>query len=168
MDGTDFRICNPSPFWSGWFSHKFKGPGLRYEIGLAIQSGDIVWVNGPFPCGQFPDIAIFRRALKNKLMQTGERAEADLGYRGEPLTIDLPNEGCFTHNQKYIKQVVRSRHETVNSRFKNFGILNQKFRHERSFHKVCFYAIASITQLSIEYGDKSLFSVRNYKTQSLQ
>jgi len=59
VDGTDFRIFNWKPFWSGWFSHKFKGPGVRYEVGLCIRTGDIVWINGPFPCGQYPDITIF-------------------------------------------------------------------------------------------------------------
>ena len=34
LDGTDFRIQEPTPFDPKWFSHKFKGPGLRYEIGV--------------------------------------------------------------------------------------------------------------------------------------
>ena len=30
IDGTDFRIQEPSPFSSSWYSHKFKGPGVLY------------------------------------------------------------------------------------------------------------------------------------------
>ena len=60
VDGTDFRIQNPTQFWKGWYSFKFKGPGVRYEVALSIQSADIVWVNGPFPAGAWPDINIFR------------------------------------------------------------------------------------------------------------
>lgn len=41
VDGTDFRIEEPKPFSSGWYSHKFNGPGVRYEVGLAIQRGYI-------------------------------------------------------------------------------------------------------------------------------
>jgi hypothetical protein len=41
------------------------------------------------------DITIFHRALKFFLRACGERAEADDGYRGEPLYVDLPTEGCF-------------------------------------------------------------------------
>lgn len=50
VDGTDFRIYERHPFWSGWFSHKFKGPGVRYEVAVCIKTGDVVWINGPFPC----------------------------------------------------------------------------------------------------------------------
>lgn len=31
IDGTDFRIYEPTPFSPRWFSHKFKGPGLQYH-----------------------------------------------------------------------------------------------------------------------------------------
>ena len=55
VDGTDFRIQEPSPFDPKWYSHKFRGPGLRYEIGVCIKTGWIVWVNGPFPAGAWPD-----------------------------------------------------------------------------------------------------------------
>ena len=37
IDGTDFRINEPQPFSTIWYSHNFKGPGLRYEIGFNIK-----------------------------------------------------------------------------------------------------------------------------------
>lgn len=89
VDGTDFRICKPSPFSTRWFSHKFKGPGLRYEVAVSIVGGDIVHTNGPFPCGAWPDIKIFRSDLINKLAP-GEMVEADNGYRGQPDKIRTP------------------------------------------------------------------------------
>ena len=49
LDGTDCRVREPSPFGPKWFSHKFKGPGLRYEVAVSIRKGHIVWVNGTFP-----------------------------------------------------------------------------------------------------------------------
>ena len=63
-----------------WWSHKFNGPGLRYEIGVCIQTGWIVWVNGPYPAGQWPDLRIARGSL-NQLLDAGERFIADGGYR---------------------------------------------------------------------------------------
>ena len=30
--------------------------GHRYEIGLDILAGNIVWVNGPFAAGKYPDV----------------------------------------------------------------------------------------------------------------
>ena len=55
VDGTDFRIQEPIPFNPKWYSHKFKGPGLRYEVAICIKTGCIVWVIGPFPAGEWPD-----------------------------------------------------------------------------------------------------------------
>lgn len=61
-------------------SHKFaKKSGMRYEVALCILTGDIVWINGPFPCGYNPDITIFRMSLLSHL-EEHERVEADDGY----------------------------------------------------------------------------------------
>ena len=75
VDGTDFQIYQWEPFWKGWFSHKFKGPGVRYEVGVCILTGDIVWLHGPFPCGLWPDLKIFRKSLKQQLLE-GEKVVA--------------------------------------------------------------------------------------------
>lgn len=58
LDGTDFEIREPIPFNKKWYSHKFKGPGIRYELSLSIVEGDIVWASGGFPCGEWNDLAI--------------------------------------------------------------------------------------------------------------
>ena len=89
VDGTDFQIQEPSPFESRWYSHKFKGPGLRYEVAVSILGGDIVHTNGPFPCGTWLDISIFRSMLMDKLLP-GEFVEADKGYRGQYDKIRTP------------------------------------------------------------------------------
>jgi hypothetical protein len=80
VDGTDFLVSrrNKRKYWS----HKFNASGLRYEVGIAIQTGHILWVNGPFPCGEYPDIKIFCLGLKKKLEYCKEKVEADDGYRG--------------------------------------------------------------------------------------
>jgi hypothetical protein len=39
MDGTDYR---PPTQGKHFFSFKFRGSGLRYEIGISILGGDIV------------------------------------------------------------------------------------------------------------------------------
>ena len=64
---------------------------------MPIQSGDIVWVSDLWWAGRYPDISIFYwSGLKEKLLENGERVEADLGYRGETNVIDLPLEGPST------------------------------------------------------------------------
>ena len=106
-----------------WISHKFKDAGVRYEVGVCIATGHIVWFNGPFKCGANPDITVFRKALKYKLVP-GEHVEADRGYRGEPLWVSTPDD-YTTEQDKTMKTHACSRHEQVNSLFKNFQSLNQ-------------------------------------------
>ena len=65
-----------------WFSHKFKGPGLRYIVSIAIHTGDIVHVGGPYPCGAWSDLRIAREEIV-PLMNAGEKAIADRGYRDD-------------------------------------------------------------------------------------
>ena len=84
VDGIDFKIREPCPFVKevnkNWFSHKFKRAGLRYEVGICIRTGHVVWLHGPFPCGKYPDLAIFNRSLANCLDEH-EMVEADRGYK---------------------------------------------------------------------------------------
>lgn len=155
MDGTDFQIPNKG---SLFYSHKFKKSGLRYEVGLCIRTGDIVWINGPYACGKWADISIFRDSLKSKLDQY-ERVEADDGYIGEaPRHIKCPKSATNKRINEAMQSRVRRRHETVNKRFKDWGILRQVFRHKVTKHYYVFRAIVVITQLAINNGEQ-LFPV---------
>jgi hypothetical protein len=149
VDGTDFHVSRSSK--KKYWSHKFQNSGLRYEVAIAIQTGHIVWVNGPFPCGEYPDIKIFRLGLKRKLEYCKEKVEADDGYRGEHDYIELPNDhGGGGKEQIKAKGRVRARHETCNKRFKQWGVLLQRFCHnDDHFHGEIFRAIAAITQITI-------------------
>lgn len=42
VNGTDFSICEPWPFDTKLYSHKFKVPGVRYEVGVCIAPGNII------------------------------------------------------------------------------------------------------------------------------
>ena len=44
-------INEPTPFNQSWYSYKFHGASLRYEIGVSIETAIIIWANGPLPCG---------------------------------------------------------------------------------------------------------------------
>lgn len=155
VDGTDCKIPTMGRrFWS----HKFKGSALRYEVAVSLLGGDIVWLNGPYPAGAYPDINIFRDSLKSHLDE-GERVEADDGYIGEaPMYIKCPK--SFTGKPEFdaMAQRARSRQETVNNRFKMWAILKGTFRADILKHGDVFRAIAVITQIEIENG-QPLFSV---------
>ena len=58
LDGTDFHIQEPSPFNPMWYSHKFEGLGVWYEVGICLQMGWIVWWYGTFPYRMDPDVSI--------------------------------------------------------------------------------------------------------------
>ena len=138
VDGTDFKIQEPGHFDKAWYSHKLKGPGVRYKIAICIETGEIVWACGPFPCGSYPDVKIFRAFLKNLLDRSNEKAIADGGYR-DPTCILPPGNG--------VHKRVRARHEAMNGRLTNFFVLRHTFRHHPNRHSDCFYAVLSIVHL---------------------
>ncbi|KAI9562432.1 hypothetical protein GHT06_009862 [Daphnia sinensis] len=125
LDGTDFKIMEPSEFDPKWLSHKFNGPGLRYEIGICIRTGDIVWAHGGVPCGEWPDLRLARNAIVEAL-QPGE---------------------------KISKKQILATHETVNRRIKQFCCMNYRFRHALYLHPRFFHAVVNLTQLMIENGE---------------
>lgn len=137
-------------------SHKFKKKsGLRYEIGVCIQTGDVVWINGPYPCGKCPDIAIFRDSLMHHLGE-GERAEADDGYVGEtPQHAKCPKSFTNLEITLCMQERVRSRQETINKRLKDWEILNTvKCRHDILDHGDAVRAILCIEQIAINQGEQ--------------
>jgi len=151
VDGTDFRIAE---LGKNFYSYKFKKSGLRYEVAICILTGDIVWINGPYECGMYNDIMVFRDSLLSHL-EPNERVEADDGYIGEhPEHIKCPAGLCNPEETEFMQQRVRNRQETVNRRFKDWGCLKQVWRHEIPLHGDAFRAVAIITQLTINSGDK--------------
>ena len=121
---------------------------------------------GPFPAGDWPDVEIFRFALKN-ILEDGERVEVDDGYVGEdPAKAKTPSGQAHDQDERmlYVRGRVRRRQETVNKRMKQFKCLATVFRHNISFHGTCFHAVAVLTQLSICLGHP-LFPVQEYQDQ---
>ena len=145
-------------FSEKFMSHKFKGNGLKYKVGVCIATGRIVWIHGPSRAGM-NDITLARQAFVS-FLNDNEMAVADSGYRGEMHHIKTPDLMHFRSGEEYYDAAVaRARHETVNSRFKNKQVLVKRFRHSLAFHSSCFCAVAVITELNIEAGE-SLFSVQ--------
>lgn len=156
VDGADYSCYEPGAwkglFSSSWFSHKHNGPGIRYELATCINTGDIVWFHGPFPCGSFPDIKIFRLALKRFLLAS-ERVWGDRGYQGD-LKVITPYHPFSKAHQKEMG-IARARHETINGRFSDWGALSQVYRHALKKHHLIYSSIAVITQLEHVNGYSS-------------
>lgn len=162
VDGTDCPVMEPHPFDKKWYSEKLNGPGVKYEVAVCIKTGEITWFKGPFPASA-SDSTIFKEDLATKLLQY-EGVEADAGYRGHPALKNKMT--SVSREQRKQKGVVRSRHEIINSRLKQFNVLNFPFRHlklgspDMLFkHGICFGAIVVITHLKMRSGEGTTFDV---------
>jgi hypothetical protein len=114
-------------------------------------------IQGPYPAGNYTDIKIFNTVLRN-FLEPGERVEADEGYHGHPDKIKCPGNDANPAENRAMQGRVRARHEMLNGRLKNWGILSQVFRHHIMMHGDVFRACAVVTQLTIQDGEP-LFEV---------
>jgi len=151
---VDCATQEPQPFTDDNFSYKLNGPGVRYEVGLCIQTGDLVWVNGPYQPGVYNDDMIARVMGLWEALGRFEKFLADSIYSG--WRVLAPN--GRNNRDQYMKSVARARHETVNSWFKRFAVLRVEFRHGNHRHGSVFNAIAMICQIEIEV-ESPLFDV---------
>jgi hypothetical protein len=149
VDGTDFRIQEPRQpkFDKKWYSHKFKGPGVRYEVGIAIHTCHIVWISGPYECGSWPDIKIAYDGLIQNLDE-GEKFVADNGYKTGGVYSAIFDQ-LADDDEKAIHSRIRARHEIVNGRLKKWGALSNRFRNRLDRHGLVFAAVTLITQLGL-------------------
>ena len=119
-----------------------------------ILMGNLVWIQGPYPAGAWPDIKIFTSCLAH-FLEPGERVEADDGYRGHADKIKCPKNDVNPPENLKMQGRVRARHETINGRLKNWGILSQVFRHDIRRHGDVFRACAVITRGWIRPGPEA-------------
>jgi len=150
IDGTDVWFYEPSPRSRIWWSHKFNHAALRYEIGQCIKTGDIVWINGPFPAN-LSEEEIFDSGLSFELLPW-ELVEADNGYRGR-VQIMTPGAGP-TRLARRQKSQARARQENVNRRLKVFKIMERFESTDIEKHAKIARAVAVIVQLSFENGER--------------
>jgi hypothetical protein len=161
VDGTHCWIEEPThPDWSqdkSYYSHKYNKAGINYELGIAIATSRLVWMNGPFRAGK-SDAKIFRdEGLRDRLQLIGKKAIGDRGYNGY-------KEECSTYNAhdcrgvRKFKSRALKRHETFNNMTKRFSCLSGRFRHGVEQFSTCFESICVICQYQIE-DDMPLFDV---------
>lgn len=143
LDGTDFRVREPQPFNTKWFSHKFHGPGLRYEIGISIVEADIVWASGGLPCGEWSDLKMAKDLYLKYANE--EKTLADRGYR---------NKRFFKQPTNMLEKRILSRHETLNGRIKEFAIMSNRFRNSLKKHPRVFHAVVNVLQICISNGEQ--------------
>ena len=82
LDCACFEPMAGHEFDHQMYSQKHNGPGLKYEMGVCIHTGHIVWINGPYKAGEMNDLQVFQDDLRNRLDEN-ELVEADKGYMGD-------------------------------------------------------------------------------------
>ena len=132
---------------------------MRYEVAVSLSNGHIVHLNGPYPCGHWSDLRIYRHLLKN-LLAPGEMTIADKGYRGEETCITAYD--AIEPQVLYLMSVARARHETINGMFKRFRALRDIYRHDRLKHVYVFKTVAILTQLKLLSGRGS-FQIAEFR-----
>ncbi len=76
VDGTNFHISEKGIAKKGntLASHKYAGKSaLRYELGVDIVAGNLVWIQGPYPAGKYTDIKNFDMVLRH-FLELGKRS----------------------------------------------------------------------------------------------
>jgi hypothetical protein len=136
---------------AGYYSNKFNKAGINYELGIAIASGKLIWMNGPytFLAGR-NDLQIFTGGgLKARLLQLKKKGIGDGGYSGHKEAISSPN----SHDSrpvKLFKSRALKRHEGFNGMTKSFQILRERLRHGPGKIGIAFKVVAVICQYKIE------------------
>lgn len=159
IDGTDFEIVEPvNPRDKSWYSYKFNAAAVKYEVAVCITTGCIVWINGPFK-GSVNDNSIAWGNIVSRL-DPGERIVADSGYhnKGDRPEVFYTKRGDRSIRDRQMS-VVRSRHETVNRRFKEFKAMQSVFRHDVKKHQMVMYAIAILVQVKIEDSENMVWEL---------
>ncbi len=139
-------------------SHKYAGKSaLCYELGVAILMGNLVWIQGPYPAGAWPNIKIFTSCLVH-FLEPYKRIEADDSYRRHADKVKCPKNNVNPVKNLKMQGRIRASQESINGRLKNWGILSQVFHHDIRRHGDDFWVCTVITQLTIEHGEP-LFAV---------
>jgi hypothetical protein len=92
VDGTDFRVPQKGTATKGnaFESHKYAGKSaLRYELGVSILGGDLVWIQGPYPAGKF---TILKYSTKCCIIfwTLGSESRPTRGMSDTPTKLSVP------------------------------------------------------------------------------
>ena len=116
----------------------------EYDLYLAGASESVTF-NG----GRKKDKVKNPNCLANQIPEV-KKVLADSGLKGsDKASTRMPGN---SHRVKHFRARVQGRQETLFKRFKDFGILRQRFRHGYELHKMVLDAVAVIVQYDMENG----------------
>lgn len=159
----EFR-CDPG---SKWYSHKFNGPGVSFEVVSDPVDGRIRWINGPEPAsihdltflrgGQKRDRKNWKRSALYFHVPQNVKLVGDSAYEGQPDKVTVTRD-AHKPATKVLFARMKSMMETCFKRLKDFNCINGPFRHGNSTAdkltkiKMVFEAAAVLVQYDCENG----------------
>eukprot|EP00985_Skeletonema_marinoi_P029694 scaffold28674_cov66-Skeletonema_marinoi.AAC.1 len=124
-----------------WYSHKFNGPGVSFEVVSDPMEGKIRWINGPEPAS-IHDLTFLRGGKKGQTkkwkrsslyfhLPKSARLIGDSAYEGQPDKVSTTKDAHKPATKKLFARM-KSMQETCFKRFKDFRVLRESFRHGKS------------------------------------
>jgi hypothetical protein len=155
VDATDCPVERPSDYnlQRQYYSGKSKKHCIKYEVGIQIQTGKLVWLAGGTP-GSVHDLTISRASGLSSHLLHGEFVLADKAYIGEDCFL-TPFKPVTNEQELEFNSAISSLRETVEhtiGRIKVFGFTQQKWRHSLDLHPIAFKVICNA--LNIEFETK--------------
>lgn len=139
---------------------------------ISSRDGHVVWCNGPYPCGSFPDLESFDSVHKNQILPE-QKIIAHERYKGAMFIGKLN----LSADAREYHRLVRARHETFHKQtaevfqyFENdvpgsfretFSLLLCSRKHRKHLDEVFFasfsYSVIEISSSRNEYQRYKLF-----------
>ncbi len=152
LDGFECPIERPldNEIQQHYYSGKKKRHTIKYEIGVQIISGKVVWLAGDAP-GSVHDLQMARSFSLITLLLPGEKVLADKAYIGENCFIH-PFKPATTEEEKKFNTKISSIRETVEhtiGRIKLFQFLKQQWRHDLDLHPVAVKVVCHALNIEL-------------------
>jgi hypothetical protein len=154
LDATECPIERPLDWLTQrqYYSGKKKRHTIKYEVGVHLSTGRIIWLVGGIP-GSVHDVKI---AASNGIVDqilNGEWILADKGYTDSELPFLTPFKNPQTDEEvqwnSYINQA-RAIVENTYGRIKSFGCVKSIWRHDLELHPIAFKAVCILVNMDLD------------------
>lgn len=154
MDATECPIHRPLDWLTQrqYYSGKKKKHTIKYEVGVHLSTGRIVWLVGGIP-GSIHDM---KMAQENGILQQlleGEWILADKGYTSSNLPFLTPIKDPQTEEElqwnSFINQT-RVIVENTYGRIKTFGSVKSNWRHNIDLHPLMFKVVCILVDIDLQ------------------
>jgi len=154
LDGIECPIHRPldNATQQQYYSGKKKQHTIKYEIGIQLTSGKIVWMAGGDP-GSVHDLEVSRACGVIGKLLPGEMILADKAYIGEDCFLH-PFKPATTEEEQAFNSTISSIRETVEhtiGRIKLFQFTQHKWRHHLDLHIIAFKVLCHVLNIELEF-----------------